>query len=215
MLEWKEREHEPAEMAALHNPACIQALRDCGLLMFFHTHNMRKQVGLLERIVHMWDPDLRVFQVGNQVLEIEIEDIYFFTGLSKQGAPVAIRGQRSDVEHTMDHYIHQFCAPSTEKKAGRAPIMVVTDVVLRTILFTITRVFGSLGAHVATKAQMAYAVECMEPRVFNWCEGLRTNMMNQLTSCRTGKQSQFGYGSILVAIFLERVLIGKCFSQNY
>ena len=30
-------------------------------------------------------------------------------------------------------------------------------------------------------------------------------MLSQLTSCRTGKQSQFGYGSILVAIFLERV----------
>lgn len=64
MIEWKEREHEAAEMAALHNPACIQALRNCGLLKFFHTHNMRKQVGLLDRIVRMWDPDLRVFQVG-------------------------------------------------------------------------------------------------------------------------------------------------------
>jgi len=74
-----------------------------------------------------------------------------------------------------------------EKKADRASILAVTDVVLHTILFTITRVFGSLGAHATTKAQMAYAVECMEPRVFNWCEGLQTNMMNQLTSCRTGK----------------------------
>lgn len=105
----------------------------------------------------------------------------------------------------MDHYIHQFCVPGTEKKGGRASILAVTDVVLRTILFTVTRAFGSLGAHAETKAHMTYAIECMEPRVFNWCEGLRTNMMSQLTSCRTGKQSQFRYGSILVAIFLERV----------
>ena len=63
MIEWKEREHEAAEMAALHNLACIQALGNCGLLKFFRTHNMRKQVGLLERIVLMWDPDLRVFHV--------------------------------------------------------------------------------------------------------------------------------------------------------
>ena len=150
-------------MAAMHNPGCIQALLDCGLLKFFRTHNMRKQVGLLERIVHMWDPDLRVFHVGGQDLEIEIEDIYFVTGLSKWGAPVAMSGQRSDVEHTMDHYIRLFCAPGTQKKAGRAPIPAVTDIVLRTILLTITRAFGSLGAHVATKAQMAYAVECLEP----------------------------------------------------
>lgn len=105
----------------------------------------------------------------------------------------------------MDHFISTFCVPGTQKKAGRVPIPAVTDVVLRTVLLTITRAFGSLGAHAATKAQMAYAVECLEPRVFNWCEGLRTNMFHQLTSCRTGKQSQFGYGSILVAIFLERV----------
>ena len=51
MLEWKEREHEAAEMAALHNLGCIQALQDCGLLKFFRTHNMRKQVSLLEQIV--------------------------------------------------------------------------------------------------------------------------------------------------------------------
>jgi hypothetical protein len=205
MLEWKEREHEAADMAAMHNPGCIQALLDCGLLKFFRTHNMRKQTGLLERIVHMWDPDLRVFHVGGQDLEIEIEDIYFVTGLSKRGAPVAMSGQRSDVEHTMDHYIRLFCAAGTQKKAGRAPIPAVTDIVLQTILLTITRAFGSLGAHAATKAQMAYAVECLEPRVFNWCEGLRANLFSQLTSCRTGRQSQFGYGSILVAIFLERV----------
>ena len=92
MIEWKEREHEATEMVALHNPTCIQELRNCGLLKLFRTHNMRKQVGLLDRIVHMWDPDLRVFQVGNHVLEIEIEDIYFVTGLSKRGAPVAMSG---------------------------------------------------------------------------------------------------------------------------
>ena len=74
---------------------------------------MRKQVGLLDRIVRMWDPDLRVFHVGRHNLEIEIEDIYFVTGLSKRGAPVAMSGQRSDIEHTMDHYIRLFCAPGT------------------------------------------------------------------------------------------------------
>lgn len=71
-------------------------------------------------------------------------------------------GHRGDVEHTMDYYIRQFCVPRTEKKAGRASILVVTDVVLYTILFTVTRAFGSLGAHAETKAQMTYAIECME-----------------------------------------------------
>lgn len=106
---------------------------------------------MLERIVHMWDPDLRVFHVGGQDLELELEDIYFVTGLSKRGALVAMSGQRLDVEHTMDYYIHLFCAPGTQKKAGIAPISAMTDIVLQTVLLAITRAFGSLGAHAATK----------------------------------------------------------------
>jgi len=160
MIEWKERVHEVVEMEALHNPMCIQALTNCGLLKFFPTHNMRKQVGFLDRLVHMWDLDLQVFQVGNHVLEIEIEDIYFITRLSKWGTPVVMSGQRSDVEHTIDHYILQHCVARMQKKGGRASILVVTNVVLCTILFTVSRAFGSFGAHVATKAQMTYALEC-------------------------------------------------------
>ena len=68
-------------------------------------------------------------------------------------------GQRSDVEHTMDHYIRQHCVARMKKKGGRASILAVTDVVLCTILFIVTRAFGSLGSHVTTKAQMTYAIE--------------------------------------------------------
>ena len=100
---------------------------------------------------------------------------------------MVMSGQRSDVEHTMDYYISHHCVARTKKKGGRASILAVIDVVLRTILFIVTREFGSLGAHTMTKAQMTYAIECTEPRVFNWCEGLRINMMSQLTSCRIGK----------------------------
>lgn len=205
MIEWKEREHEAAEMASLHNPGCIQALRNYGLLKFFRTHNMRRQTALLDMLVHMWDPDLQVFQVGTHTLKIDIEDICFITGLSKWGSPVVMSGQRSDVEATMDDYIRRYCSPETKKKGGKASISAVMDMPLHTILFIVTRGFGSLGAHAATKAHMTYALECVEPRVFNWCEGLRTNLHSQLTSFWMGKQSQFGYGSILVAFFLERV----------
>jgi len=141
------------------------------------------------------------------MLEIDIEDIYFITGLSKRGAPVVMSGQRNDVEETMDGYIREYCAPGIVKKSGRAFIPAVMDIPLRTILFSVVRAFGSLGAHSTTKAQMTYALECVEPRVFNWCEGLRTNLHDQLTRCRIGKQSQFRYGSILVAFFLERMPI--------
>ena len=45
----------------------------------------------------------------------------------------------------------------------------------------------------------------MDPRVFNWCEGVLKIMKKQLTKFRNGGLKQFGYGSILVSFFLERV----------
>ena len=72
MIQWKEREHEVVEMVALHDLGTIQALRNCGLLKFFRTHNMRHQTGILDRLVHMWDPDLQVCRVGTHTLEIDV-----------------------------------------------------------------------------------------------------------------------------------------------
>jgi hypothetical protein len=45
----------------------------------------------------------------------------------------------------------------------------------------------------------------MEPRVFNWCEGVLKSMKKQLTKCKSGGMKQIGYGLILVSFFLERV----------
>jgi hypothetical protein len=47
----------------------------------------------------------------------------------------------------------------------------------------------------------------MDPRVFNWCEGVLKSMKKQLTKCRSGELKQFGHESILVSFFLERVPI--------
>jgi hypothetical protein len=44
---------------------------------------MRAQVHLLEFLVKMWEPDEQVFKVGVHDLALEIEDIYFLTGLSR------------------------------------------------------------------------------------------------------------------------------------
>jgi hypothetical protein len=47
----------------------------------------------------------------------------------------------------------------------------------------------------------------MDPRVFNWCEGVLKRMKKQLTKCRNCGLNKFGYGSIFVSFFLERVPI--------
>jgi hypothetical protein len=175
MLEWREREHEEEYFIAGNDPNIVMALRECGFLKFFKVQGMRAQLVLLEHLVRMWDVNEQVFHVGVHTLTLEIEDIYFLTGLSHRGSRVSLSGHRGGGE-PMDHYVAQYCSAGTEKFSGKVPIKNVLDLSLRTILFTITHVAGSAAPHMALQNQFQYAIECMEPRVFNWCEGLLKNM---------------------------------------
>ena len=52
---------------------------------------------------------------------------------------------------------------------------------------------------------MLYALEVMELIMFKWEEALLVVFKEQLTKCRCGDLKQFGYGTILVSLFLLRV----------
>lgn len=73
------------------------------------------------------------------------------------------------------------------------------------MLFMVTRAAGSLAQHEASKTQLWLALECLNPTMFNWVETVAENMKRQLTNYRRGEAKQFGYGSILVPLMLERV----------
>lgn len=83
MLEWKEREHEGNDQAMLNDRATMVSLCNCGLLKFFMCLGLRVQLMLLQHMVGMWDPDSQCFMVEDQALDIEVNDIYFLTGLSR------------------------------------------------------------------------------------------------------------------------------------
>ena len=57
MVIWKERQHDNDDAFAEQNAGCIAALRDYGLLKFFHTPRMVSHERLLEHILHMWNPE--------------------------------------------------------------------------------------------------------------------------------------------------------------
>ena len=80
MVIWKEQQHDDDDAFAERNAGCIAALRDFGLLKFFHTPSMVSHECLLEHILHMWNPEQQYFKVGAHVLTIEVEDIYFLKG---------------------------------------------------------------------------------------------------------------------------------------
>ena len=83
VLEWREREHEIMDQAALQSAPTIHALRTSGLLKFFCTSPMRANVRILEFMVNYWDHDLGMFNLQGETLEITTEDLYFITGLSQ------------------------------------------------------------------------------------------------------------------------------------
>ena len=73
------------------------------------------------------------------------------------------------------------------------------------ILFTIAKLAGSVTLHLTNRSYMQYALECLEPKVFNWCEAVLSSLKEQLTKVKSGKTNNFGYGSILISFSLERI----------
>ena len=77
----------------------------------------------------------------------------------------------------MKDYIRQFFRPGTEpSKDGKINIKYVRDMPLRTFLFTIENPTSSVTLHVMNKSYMQYALECLEPTVFNSAEALTLQM---------------------------------------
>ena len=54
---------------------------------------MKKEVLLLEYMIGLWNTIEQEIQIGPQMLNIKLEDIYFLTGLSKREAPIILSGQ--------------------------------------------------------------------------------------------------------------------------
>jgi hypothetical protein len=166
-----------------NHPPTIAALRNCGLLKYFRIPGMRAQVRLLEYLVRMWDPDQQVFHVGVHTLSLDIEDIYFLTGLSRRRHYVSLTGGRGG-GLPMSEYYRLHCVPEAERKKGKVVIWGVRDLTLRTILFTIARMAGSSTPHMALQSYFQYAIECTEPWVFNWADVVLRSIKKKLTKCR-------------------------------
>ena len=138
---------------------------------------------LLEHILHMWNPEQQYFEVGAHILMLEVEYIYFFTGLSRRGAPISLTGSHGG-DITTQELIDRHFAPGTGTSGKNIPIKVVMDRALWTILLTMQRVARSQGVHHDSRAHMMYAIEAMAPTVFNWVEAMLPIFKDQLTKFR-------------------------------
>jgi hypothetical protein len=70
---------------------------------------MKKEVILLDYMIGLWNEVKQAFQIGPQLLNIELEDVYFLTDLSKRGASIILSGQRTVPvpvkEYVENHFI--------------------------------------------------------------------------------------------------------------
>ena len=85
------------------------------------------------------------------------------------------------------------------------PIIHICSLPLQVLESTILRVAGSSSLHLATPNQMILAVDCIQGALYDWCSGVISIMRKQLSDCKRGWRKKFGYSSILVAFFFERV----------
>lgn len=172
----REREHEEKDMVSLNDPGTVEALINCGFLKYFRLSEMRQQSELLQFLVHAWDPMDQAFHIRDKVVPIMINDVYFLTLLSRHGAPISLSSSSCGGQSVRD-YVRLFCQPGTQpSKDGKIIIKVICDFPLRTIIFTIAKLAGNVTLHLANRSYMQYALECLEPTLFNWHEVILSSL---------------------------------------
>jgi hypothetical protein len=67
----------------------------------------------------------------------------------------------------MSKYIRRHCEPDVERRKGKVAIRGVQDLTLRTILFTIAWMVGSVSPYMALQSYFQYSIDYLEPQVFN------------------------------------------------
>ena len=106
-ISWREHEHSAIDNEVMQDQVSLNILRNCGLLKFFKMPNMKSNVRLLEILVNYWEPEEDCFIIDQMPIRIEVEDIYFITGLSRRGEPVDLHGKPLG-GLTVEDYVHVY-----------------------------------------------------------------------------------------------------------
>lgn len=183
-ITWREREHAAVDNEVMNDPEALDALHGCGLLKFFKLLNMKANTRLVEMLIDYWDTEEEAFMMDQMPLRVEVEDIYFITGLYRRGEAVHARG-RTRSSLTIEDYVQIYCPGHPKKVGSQISITYVASLSLRIILFTIAQVNGSASLHQASQLTMSVAVDYLTT-VFDWCTPLLANMKSHLTSIRRG-----------------------------
>ena len=100
-------------------------------------------------------------------LTIDIEDIYFITGLSWRGEVLNLHSHGPRGGLTIDEYIVVYCFSDTKKVGIQIPTNSIQVLGLKAILLALGRIARLDSLHQDSWPLMFYALECMRPTVYD------------------------------------------------
>ena len=98
---------------------------------------------------------------------IEVEDIYFITGLSRRGEVVNLRSRRPGGGLTIDEYIVVYYFLDTKKVGSQILTNSIQVLGLKAILLALGRIARLASLHQASWPLMFYAVACLRLTVYD------------------------------------------------
>jgi hypothetical protein len=138
VLELREREHEGVDVVVERDLGAQMALKRCRLYKFLSLKGMRAQVRLLQFLVDYWDLDSESFNLDGQSLRIEVEDIYFLMGFSRQGEVVKLKAWGAGSGMKIEDYIDSHCIAWIEKVESQLPIKAINNISLKIVVLILT-----------------------------------------------------------------------------
>jgi hypothetical protein len=82
---------------------------------------------------------------------------------------------------------------------------VIKNLSLKIVVLVLTYISRSTSLQWASRPLIFYAVELLQPTIYDWCTSLLTNMKSQLKNCKQGRKRNFGFKFILCSFFFEWV----------
>jgi hypothetical protein len=97
--------------------------------------------------VNYWDPNTETFNLDGQPLRIEVEDIYFLTGLSHRGEVVNLKSWKAGSGMNIEDYIATHCITGTNKVGSQLPIRAINNMSLNIVVLVLAWITGSASLH--------------------------------------------------------------------
>ena len=193
---------------AIEEPGVHATLEACGLLKFFECPLIRAHEYLLQFLIRMWSLDLHCFIVwGENIPFTAVEDVYFLTGLPFRGMPLSAEPVLPR-EMTLVTIGQCYCSGENFMSGIVVSVSTIDSLAHHCIAAMIVRVYGSLATQRISGGQLLVLERVVVGREwFTWGLTLHARMITQLDRCRSTGIGEFAFVSILVAWFLERVLM--------